>query len=230
MTDKPESIYWAKVWWVLAADHMSFDEVLGDFRKKYPADWFQGGKDCKDLTGKSDILHWKNIAHDVYNAEKNLTPLYVKEKISNSRGLKNNLTQFKSPIPLPPQKSNEQPHRGWGRKRIDTVVDVICQQNSWRAFIMWRFSRLKFCILRLKYADKRHKWKEKGSKECSDSFLWTNENLSLWGIQPCFLQGGSDRLACFEPTHVARFLKKLEVHSVPYGQGKYVFETEVLCL
>ena len=39
------------------------------------------------------------------------------------------------------------------------------------------------------------------------------------GVQPCFLRGGSERLACFEATVAARFLKKLEVHSVLYGQG-----------
>ena len=50
------------------------------------------------------------------------------------------------------------------------------------------------------------------------------------GIQPCLLHGGSERLACFEPTKEATFLKKLEVHSVLYGQGKYVFKREFLHL
>ena len=43
------------------------------------------------------------------------------------------------------------------------------------------------------------------------------------GIQPCFLHGGLERLACSEPTKAARFLKKLEVHSVPYDQRKVRF-------
>ena len=43
------------------------------------------------------------------------------------------------------------------------------------------------------------------------------------GIQPCFLHSGSERLACFEPTEAARFLKKLEVHSVLDGQGEVRF-------
>ena len=38
------------------------------------------------------------------------------------------------------------------------------------------------------------------------------------GIQPCFLHGGSERLACFEPTKAARFLKTFEVHSVLYDK------------
>ena len=50
------------------------------------------------------------------------------------------------------------------------------------------------------------------------------------GILPCFLHCGSERLACFEPLEAARFLKKLEVHSVLYGQGKYVFKREFLYL
>ena len=77
--------------------------------------------------------------------ERNLTPLYVRE---NSRGF------WKKFLP----KLN-QPHRGWGRSGFDTLVDVIRQQNGLRAFIMWWFLRLKFCILRLKFAYKRNKWK-----------------------------------------------------------------------
>ena len=37
-------------------------------------------------------------------------------------------------------------------------------------------------------------------------------------------------MASFEPTDAARFLKKLEVHSMLYGQGKYVFKREFLYL
>ena len=40
----------------------------------------------------------------------------------------------------------------------------------------------------------------------------------------------SERLTCFEPTEAARFLKKLEVHSVLYGHRKYLFRGEFLCL
>ena len=35
--------------------------------------------------------------------------------------------------------------------------------------------------------------------------------------QPGFPYGGSERLACFEPTEAARFLKKLEVNSALYS-------------
>ena len=56
------------------------------------------------------------------------------------------------------------------------------------------------------------------SKECSVSFCGQTRafryEIVFRGIQPCFLHGGSECLACFEPTKAARFLKKLEVHSV----------------
>ena len=38
MIEKSESIYWANVWWILAADNLTFEELMGDFRKKYPVD------------------------------------------------------------------------------------------------------------------------------------------------------------------------------------------------
>ena len=81
MIDKSESIYWANVWWILVADNFTFVEVMGDFRKKYPLDWFRGGKACKDIPGKSNNLHSKKISLMTYiMLKKNLTPLHVREK------------------------------------------------------------------------------------------------------------------------------------------------------
>ena len=37
-------------------------------------------------------------------------------------------------------------------------------------------------------------------------------------------------MACFEPAEAARILKKLELHFVLYGRGKYVFKREFLYL
>ena len=59
MIDKPEYVNWANVWWILGAEHLTFEEVMGDFRKKDPADWFRGEKVCKDITGKNNTLYWK---------------------------------------------------------------------------------------------------------------------------------------------------------------------------
>ena len=39
-------------------------------------------------------------------------------------------------------------------------------------------------------------------------------------IQPCFVHGGLERLAFFEPTKAARFQKSLEVYPLLYDQRK----------
>ena len=79
---------------------------------------FEGKKLARIYLGKIICCSEKYIAHDVYNAEKTLTPLYVREKILNSRGLgKTFLLKLNHPYSPPPQKGNGQPHRGWGKKR-----------------------------------------------------------------------------------------------------------------
>ena len=45
---------------------------------------------------------------------------------------------------------------------------------------MWWFSRLKFCISRLKIRRWKTQMERESLKECSVSFLWTNEISSLW--------------------------------------------------
>ena len=76
---------------------------MGDFRNKYPADRFREKKLARIYLEKIISCSEKYTSNDVYNAEKNLTPLHVREKISNSRGLgKKVLTQTYSPIPPPP--------------------------------------------------------------------------------------------------------------------------------
>ena len=74
----------------------------------------------------------KKILHRHVWGKKFLTP-EVWEKIITS----------KSPIPhSPTERPTVMPNiKGMGKKRI---------YNGWRAFIMWWFSRLKFCISRLK--------------------------------------------------------------------------------
>ena len=132
---------------------------------------------------------------------------------------------LKSPISHSPTNVQWscQPFRGW----FDTFVNVIQQQNGWRTFMMWWFSRLKFWFQDWKYADKRHKWKEKVQKNAQFPF-WGQTKAFRYeivprGIQPCFLHAGSERLACFEPTKAARFLKTLKAHSVIFYQRKVRF-------
>ena len=57
--------------------------------------------------------------------------------------------------------------------------------------------------------------------------------LSFEEFNLFFLTGGSDQIRSYRrigSTEAARFLKKLEVHSVLYGHWKYVFKREFLCL
>ena len=68
---------------------------------------------------------------------------------------------------------------GEGRNGFDTFVNVIYHQNGWRAIMMWWFPRQKFCISRLKIRRKKTQKERESSKECSVSFLWTNESFSL---------------------------------------------------
>ena len=38
MIGKSESVYRANVWWILGADHLTFEGFSGDSETKYPAD------------------------------------------------------------------------------------------------------------------------------------------------------------------------------------------------
>ena len=59
-----------KCLWILRADHLTFGLVMGDFRKKCPADWFPEENSMQINSWKKNILHWKNIAHDVQRWKK----------------------------------------------------------------------------------------------------------------------------------------------------------------
>ena len=124
--------------------------------------------------------------------KKNLTPLYVREKMSSSRGLgKKILAQTKSPIPPSPTKVKWANTQAVGKKpaNLTPLVDVIRQQNGCSAFIMWWFSRLlKILLSRLKIRSKRHKLKEKVQKSalipfCGQTRAFRYE-IVFRGIQP----------------------------------------------
>ena len=55
MIDKSDSIYWANAWWILAADNLTFEEVMGDFKSILRTD-FKGEKLARIYLGKN-ILH-----------------------------------------------------------------------------------------------------------------------------------------------------------------------------
>ena len=60
------------------------------------------------------------------------------------------LPKLNHPYPLPQKRQMVNHIRGGGRSGFDTSVTVIHQQNGWREFITWLFSRLKVLISRLK--------------------------------------------------------------------------------
>ena len=130
MIDKPEYVNWANVWWILGAEHLTFEEVMGDFRKKDPADWFRGEKVCKDITGKNNTLYWKKNAHGAH--------CYVSGKIFLTPEIweKKFLPKQNHPYPPPPQKSHGQPHRRWGKRRTWQSAWLVLNQPRQRGF--WR--------------------------------------------------------------------------------------------
>ena len=79
-------------------------EGIGDFRKKkYPADWFRGNKkSCKEMPGQKKFLHWRTKNSFMASAGKNLTPMYVRKKLSPE------VWEKIPPLPLLP-KANGQP-------------------------------------------------------------------------------------------------------------------------
>ena len=65
MIDKSESVNWPNVWWILGADHLTFEGVMGDFRKKCPAGWFREEKSMQINSGEKTPCTERNIAHNV---------------------------------------------------------------------------------------------------------------------------------------------------------------------
>ena len=99
--------------------------VMDDLRKKCPADWFREEKSMQINSWEKNILHWKKYRSWRTMLKKNLTPLYVGEKISYCRELWEKILPIqtksvKSPIPYSPTNVQWscQPCRGWGKKRI----------------------------------------------------------------------------------------------------------------
>ena len=162
MIDKSESLNWANVWWILGADYLNFDGFMGDFREKYPADWLREEKSVQRNSWEKQHPALKKLLLMTYNAKKRKKVFHrymwgkkeVWEKI---------ITSTKSP--LHPSPTNVQwscqPFRGWGKKRIWHLSKCLHLQNGWRAFIMLWFSRLKFCISRLK----KRRWKIQMERE-----------------------------------------------------------------
>ena len=155
------------------------------------------------------------------SAKKFLTPERFGKKTSPIQ-----TKSVESPIPHSPTivQWSCQPFRGWGKKRI-WHLSKCHRSTEW----LTRFHHVvvfKTKVLHFKIENTPiwHKWKEKVQKNAQFSFCGQTKafryEIVFRGIQP---HGGSERLACFEPTKAARFLKTLEVHSVLYDKRKVRF-------
>ena len=60
MIDKSESVYWANVWWILGADHLTFESLWVIQKKSILQTDFEG----------KQYMHQKKLLLMTYNAEK----------------------------------------------------------------------------------------------------------------------------------------------------------------
>ena len=140
-------------------------------------------------------------------------------------------------------------YRGWGHSFLVCGRSLGWMLNLFQAVPCWFFKDFcaMWCIHTADLWMRAHAWDWERTavlrelfnirfsyKHCNFSHFCLLVNMAsktvTRSIQPCFLRGGSERLACSEPTDATRFLKELEVHSVHYGQGKNVFKREFSCL
>ena len=127
--------------------------------------------------------------------------------------------QAKPPTPSP-TKSNGQTHMGWERSRWIWYLSRCNPSTKWLArvhhVVVFKTKVLHFKIENTPI--KETKWKQKVQKSAQIP-CWGQTRALRYEIVFLFrfLHGGSECLACFEPTEAARFLKKLELHSVLYA-------------
>ena len=119
---------------------------------------------------------------------------------------------------------------GEGRNGFDTLVNVIHQQNGWQAF-MWWFSRLKFCISRLKI--RRYDTKGKRKFKRMLSFLSVGKR-KLFAMKLSFEEFNltADRSAWLVLNQPRRQGFWRHLRYIPYSmiKEKYFFKREVLYL
>ena len=152
--------------------------------------------------------------------EKNPTPYYIRERISNSRGLGKTFSpKLNHPYLSLLYKSQMVSHIGGGEE-----ADLCHPSTKWLArvhhVVVFKTKVLHFKIENAPTKDTSGKRKFKRvlrflfvDKRGLFAMKFSFEEFNLI----CFPQGGSERLACFEPTKAARFLKKLEVNSALYS-------------
>ena len=89
--DQSESVDLPKFWWILGADHLTLEGVMGDFRKKMSCRLISRGKKHVNKFLRENYPALKKISLMTYNAKKNLTPLYVQ----TSREVWEKFSQYK---------------------------------------------------------------------------------------------------------------------------------------
>ena len=65
MIDQSEPVNWPNVWWMLGADHLTFEGVMGDSAKMSCRLISRGKKHANKFLGEKYPALKKNIAHDV---------------------------------------------------------------------------------------------------------------------------------------------------------------------
>ena len=163
---------------------------------------FERKKECKEISGENNILHWKKyyswriilkkkVFHRYMWGKKFLTPEVWKKIIISTKSRIH-------PSPTNVQWSC-QPFRGLGKKRI-WYLSKCHPSMKWlaRVIMLW-FSRLKFCISRLK----KRRWKIQMKREiqwnaqfpfCGQTKAFHYE-VVFRGIEPRFYT--ADRSAWF---------------------------------
>ena len=182
----------------------------GWFGKKCPADWFREDKSTQINSWWEKYPELRKISFMTDNAEKNLTPLYVGEKISNSREVWEKILPIqtksvKSPIPHSPTNVQWscQPFIGRRKKRI-WHFSKCHPSTKWLArvhhVVVFKTKVLHFKIENTPTKDTNGR---------RNSTLFSTRRIGALGL--------------FWTNKAARFLKTLEVQSVLYDQRKVRF-------
>ena len=168
---------------------------MGDYRKIFPADWFRGEKSMQRNSWDKQYPALKKTLLMTYNVEKkSYSVMWGKKFLTPEVWRKNYYLKITHTPLLHLGPMVMLTIRGWRKKLIWHLSKCHPSTNGWRALIKWWFSRLKFCISRLKIRQRNTQMERESSMECSVSFLWTNESFSLWNClskkSTLFLHGG----------------------------------------
>ena len=107
---------------------------------------------------------------------------------------------------------------------MTSINEMACARSSCGGFQDQSFTFLDWKYTNKRDADGKRKFKRMLRFLFVDEWKLFVVKLSFEKFNLVFFTAES--LACFEPIKAARFLKKLEVHSVLYGQEEFVFKRQ----